>query len=474
MSHPSVASRASTFRQAKFLTQGLEVRWGSRLVFVVVAAAFAWLSRHVYTDVLATAGVFDYMGVRVLPSSPGVRALFLGIAVLPALWLPVHLRAPSDLVQLFLYYAVHVQTAALMPIVSYSSTHDQLVFCAMMTAGLLALDLRFLLPKLRAPAIRPAPHLFWLGAATWYLLAWAIFARSGFLTLENVELTDVYSRRADLIAGAAEGGKLFVYMASWTGAAFTPFIITAGAHTRRWWLVMLAVAIGFASFVVSSNKANYMAIPAVLGGYYFLRLTKGRQLATAMGVAFSALTLAIVFLDLTLGVAVGAGRAPVLTWQVVYRTFANNGFLSAVYLDAFQDLPFAYYADSFLRWIPGPRLPAPVPLLAGATYTDVTGNWANAHLWADSYANLGYLGMGISAAFTGLVFWVYDGLVSDMSRVMATAALIVPATVIANTATQTALTSNGLLFIFLLVYAWPRAVPRLRTSAPTSEAVAGR
>src|SRR5258705_5274740 len=102
------------------------VRTGSssllaRSLFIVSAAIFTLLSRYIYSDVVGSAGLFDYMGVRVLPASPAQLNAFFILAILPAFWLAVHLRRPSDVVQLFLYYAVYVQAATLMPLVSYST-----------------------------------------------------------------------------------------------------------------------------------------------------------------------------------------------------------------------------------------------------------------------------------------------------------------------------------------------------------------
>ncbi|MGZ8375708.1 MAG: hypothetical protein ACXW05_10500 [Gemmatirosa sp.] len=428
---------------------------GARIALVVVAAAFAWLTRYVYADVLATAVVFDYMGVRAAQVSMLEWLPFLLLAVLPALWLPVHLRRPTDIVQLFLFYAVHVQTATLMPFISTSPRGAQLLFCAAVTLALLALDARRLLPALRPPAVRPSRQLFWLGIAAFYVLAFVTFARSGYLTRESLSAANVYDQRAELQDRAAEIGRVFFYAANWTGAVFAPFLIVVGLHTKRRWLAVAAAVLAFASFVASSNRANYMAIAAATGGYYLLRVTRGRHLGTAMGASFIALTGLLLAVDVRLGVSVAGFSVPAVTWQVFHRTFSNNGFLSAIYLDTFRSREAAYYADSFLRWVPGPRLEAAVAQIAGASFTDVLGNHANANLWADAYANLGYLGIAIAAAFTALVFWVYDGVSSRLDRLLAAAALVVPASVLSNTATQTALTSNGLLLLFVLVLAWP-------------------
>lgn len=438
----------------------IEVRsLAARLAFVVVAVSFTLLTRYIYVDVLSAARAFDYMGIRVVPASAGILALFTAIAVIPACWLPIHLRRPSDIIELFLYYAVHVPTAALLPLISYSTLERQIGFCVAITLAFAALELRYRVPALAVPQLRIPPHDFWIAIAAFYITSLAVFASSGYLSPSNFQLVEVYAQRLELTDRAAEIGRLFFYLANWTGAAFAPFLVVVSLYNKRWWLLLLAVLIATASFVASSNKANYIAVPAVMAGYYALRYSRGRYFGILMGVAFAALAGAAMLADDVAGVTINGIRIPVITYQVFHRTFSNNGFLSAIYLDLFGPGHFAYYADSFLRWVPGPRLAASVPALAGQSFTDVPNVHANAHLWADAYANAGYVGIAFTSALTGILLWVYDGITVRKDHVVATAALIVPATVLANTATHVALVSNGMFLVFLLLYAWPGTKP---------------
>jgi hypothetical protein len=427
---------------------------GTRACFVLVALAFAYANHTVWVDVLASAGVYAYMGVRLLQKSPSTLAIFWAVAVLPAFFLRIHLRRPSDVVQLFLYYAVYIPTVVLMPLVSYSSTSRQLTYCAAIAAGLVALDVRYAMPVARMPVVRLPSTVFWLGIFAFYTLAMVVFARSGYLSLESFDFLQVYAQREELVDKAGELGRLFFYMANWTGAAFAPFLIIAGLYKRRLLLVLLAIVVATASFVVSSNKANYIAVPAVIAGYYLLRASSGRYLGIVMGLAFLVLTATTVAVDAS---GVTGIPVPIVTFQVFHRIFTNNGYLSAIYLDLFNTHHFAYYADSFLRWLPGPRLESPVPLLAGASFTDVPGVWANANLWADAYANLGEIGIMLATGVTTLILWLYDSITFEKDLVVAASALIIPASALANTAPNIAFVSNGMILAFILMYLWTGA-----------------
>ena len=461
----SIAGGALLRATRRSVVRPTDVTLTARAAFALSALAFTFVTWYLYVEVFGTAGVFDYMGIRVLPVSASRMTFFMGIALLPVLWLPVHVRRPSDVIQLFLYYAVHVPTAVLMPLVSYSSPVRQVEFCVAISLGLLALDLRYALPDFKPPDIRVSTGTYWSALCAFYLLAITVFASSGYLSFSRIEFFQVYDQREELSSRAATLGPLFFYIANWTGAAFAPFLVVAGLHLRRWLVVLLAIALATASFVVSSNKANYIAVPAVIGGYYALHAMRGRWIAVLMALAFVTLAGAARLVDEQLGSALGGLNAPVVTYQVFHRIFTNNGFLSAIYLDLFARADYAYYADSFLRWVPGPRLAAPVPALAGASFTDVPGVWANANLWADGYANLGWLGIAFMSLLTGFLLWIYDGIARSKDFIVTTAALIVPASVLANTATHVALISNGMFLVFLLVYAWPDA-PRATPAKP--------
>lgn len=426
-----------------------------RLLFVAIAAGFTLVTRYIYVDVLGSTGLFDYMGVRVGAPSELAQVLFTVIAVLPAFWLPVHLRRPSDVIQLFLYYAVHIQTAVLMPLVSYSPIFEQFLYCVAITLGLLLLDGRYAFPKLRFPNANLSRGLFWTGIALFYIVALSSFAQSGYLSTSRFSFLDVYGQRLELGQVASNIGPLFFYLANWTGVALAPFLIIMGFYKKQGALVLSGIFIALASFIASSNKVNYMAVPAVIVSYYALRATRGRYVGVWMGSAFIALAAAVVLIDVRILQDRSAVGIPAVTWAVFHRIFSNNGFLSAIYLDLVRNQDFAFYADSFLRWLPGPRLSAPVAVLAGASFTDIPDVHANANLWADGYANLGYIGIAFASVFTATVLWLYDSISSRKDFVVTTAALIVPASVLANTATNVALTSNGVMLVFALVFLCP-------------------
>ena len=111
-------------------------------------------------------------------------------------------------------------------------------------------------------------------------------------------------------------------------------------------------------------------------------------------------------------------------------------------------------APPWPRWWASPRFELPIAQLAGESFTRVPNVHANAHLWADGYANFGSAGVAFATVSLLLLLYAYDCLAAHKDRAIAAAALAVPATVLANTAVHTAFLSNGIFVTFLLVWLW--------------------
>ncbi len=428
---------------------------GSRLGFIGVSLVFAWLVRFAYVDLLADSGQYDYMGVRAQEIPMAVLLGSLALAALPSLWLPAHLRRPTDLVTLYLFYAVHIPSCVLLPVVSESPIQKQLSYTLALTGVMALLVWRLPLPLIAFPEPKNRSLFFWGAFVIACIGILGSFSQSGYLTLENFNLLEVYDQRLELMARSAEIGRLFFYSANWTAGAIVPFLLIVGLHYRRYLLVAVGIVMALLSFVVSSNKLAYMFVPAVVGAYLTLRLTQGRHLALIMGSAFSLLGLGFVAFDSWVMSSPGGPEGYPLTWGGFFRIFCNNGFLSAVYLDIFSKLPPALYADSFARILILPQLDMSVPALAGASFSEVPDVHANAHLWADGYANLHYHGFLFSLFCVWLSYWFYESLTRCHIREIAAAGLVCFAVALANTSVHTAAISNGFLVFCALLYVWP-------------------
>jgi hypothetical protein len=427
----------------------------SRLVFAASAAGLGALVYWIYVHLIVGSGAYGYMGIHAVPVGAGAVLGGILAGSLPALWLPAHLRRPRDVVTLYLYFSVHVPTCVLLPVVSRSELTDQLMFGLGLTLATSALGWSPPVPRLNVGLTRFRELQFWIILTVICVGVFAVFVRSGYLSLANLHLTEVYAQRLELMARSGDLGRLFFYAANWTSFAIAPFVILVGLHRRRNLLVLLGVVLAVVSFVVSSNKAAYAIAPAVIGAYFALKFTGGRHLGACMGAAFIGLGVLLVALDF---VRHGGGEVVAtypFTWGVFFRLFCNSGFMSAVYLDVFSELPPALFTDSFMRVFLPPQLELSVPALAGASFSEVPDVHANAHLWADGFANLHYGGFGFAVLCVWAACWIYESLAYQHGRIVAAAGLVPFAFTLANTSVHIAAVSNGFFVLCLLLFAWP-------------------
>jgi hypothetical protein len=436
----------------------------SRLAFVLTACLLAVVCRDVYVDVLVADGRFAYMGVTARAVAPGEQLVFMALAILPSVFLPLDARGPSDVIRTFLFIALHVPTLVLLPFVSHSPLTDRVFYGAVATAALALITLTARVPLPRPPRVHVTPSVYWSVVAAACLVLAAIFARSGQLDWRNVDLLDVYDRRRMLAESSATLGGAFFYAATWTGGAVAPFLLAAGLQRKNWLLGVAAIGLGFTSFVASSNKLNYLVLAPVLVTWVILRRTHGRHFAPVLTGALAMAGLMVVVLDRW--IVNPDGGMPLLTWITFHRGITNNGFMSAVYLDVFRESQAALYGDSFLRRLPGIDRPIPLPEIAGSSFSAVPGSFANAGCFADAFANAGWLGMLATGVFAALVCWVSDAASRRAPLELSGATLIVAATVMTNTSIHTTLLSNGMAIALLLLWTWPYAVqPRDRPEA---------
>jgi len=80
---------------------------------------------------------------------------------------------------------------------------------------------------------------------------------------------------------------------------------------------------------------------------------------------------------------------------------------------------------------------------------------SNANLWADAYANFGYVGIIVFSLLLAVVLWLYDSVAFGRDKRLAALAIGLPAFALANTGLLTALLTNGIGLVMLLVYLMP-------------------
>lgn len=424
----------------------------TRPAFMVLMAAFTAFVRFTYVDFIATSPVFKYAGAIAYPAVSYSILLGYIFSLLPVLWLRLSPKRVSDQIVLYLYAFVYVPTCLLIPSTTQLDWGDQLYFMAMICSALGALELRRLfglwsLPEfaIESPALYEAVLFIALLACGAYLI-WF-----GELDLADINFVDVYERRALLLAN---GGGLTIalvfYIANWSSLALAPISLILGIANRNYALGILSLLVAIASFAATSFKSNFF-IPIIAGAIYLI----GRRFhpnwnGYVLILSVFVTSILCVMIDLLVN------YAPLMTWAFEFRMIGNNGFLSGKYFAFFHGMPKGLFGDSIGAYFIDPVYSKPISEIVGEDFSQVPGNHANAHLWADGYGNLGAWGMAFASAEALLFLWLADSF-TWRKDIRLTAPIALPAAFsLANTSVHSTLTSNGGLLLLLLLLFLPQ------------------
>lgn len=415
-------------------------------VGVVLASLLAlWLMQWNYLQVL----VAGYPRVFVnIPHGEDLHLAMFALGALPALWLPVRMRRPSDLFLWGLYAMVYLPTCAAS---LYSVLDDRGVVGMVLSilAGLLVIQVFSRVPALRLSPPKVSPGLFWIGLGLISLLFYAICVRTFGIQFQLAGLEQMQAQRVAWVQESTS--PLVSYAFSWQSSAINVFLIAYGVYTRRWWVVVLGVFGQFFFYAVAAQKIVLSVVGFVLVVYLLVR--KGGRF---LGWSVSAGVAAIFAIPYLLSLA-GQSVAPIYTYLVTYRSFMNNGVLSPLYYFFFAEYGFVNFAEvtGIGRFFHSPYPQGYVAAVSEYFFGFNAG--ANANLFADGFAQLGYAGVLIQATALGLVVWAVDSLWACKKLPLAFVCMSLGVFIsdLSNARVHTTLIGGGMLFAMLLVWLLP-------------------
>ncbi len=411
------------------------------------------------------APLFGYLGYGYAPASWQATFAVIALTTLAALCLPRRLQRASHVV-LWTIYVVCVAPTMLM---SVSTGHLDTMTAIALSAtvgvcfGVVAATTpRGPMSTAGPPQDEGRPDLLrswrsrldrttvtWVVCSVYSAATYGLMAATVGVHLRFVALDDIYDVRADYASEVGSGGALGYLL---TGQAYVvnPLVLARGLFQRRPSLVVLAFAGQFLLYSSTGFKAVLFSFIAVLGMAALFRRRADAPRARAFLLA--PLTIMIVS-------AVADQLQGGITWTSVFtrRFMLTPGLLSSVYVEYFTQHPTAGYGYSFLRpWVDYPYDLPPPKRISDFLVPGATG-YANANLFADGFANFGWLGIAVAAA--ALLVWtrVLDRAARGLPMRVVAMAVVMPSIMLSNTSIFTAMLSHGLLAGTLLLALAPRS-----------------
>lgn len=421
------------------------------------ASALSYYGLLCWVDHTILAPLFGYQGLMYESPSAWAQVGVVGLILLCTALTPVRYRQPSDGVLYVLLPLVVI------PVLAVAAT--DVLFAAFASGLAITIAGAYILlaacSMLPRPPTDPARRLSlrqpWTIAILLSVASYGLMFTTFGVHLRPPSFSDVYGVRAAFIEQASGATN---YLLSWQTNVINPLFIVYGIRYRCWLPLMAGVLGDLVIYTTTGYKSILFSVLAIVAFLLALR-QKGPAVkppATGMriGFAFAALVAFAGTID-TLR------HTFIWTSLFVRRLSLVAGVNTGYYFRYFGIEPKTHLAYGLVGKILGTTGAVPPPKqIALAIFHSAIGD-PNANLWADAYANFGYVGVILSTLILAGFLWLYDRLARNVDRRVATVLLVAPALSLANSALLTCFLTHGMLLALLVITQWPRIDRRAET-----------
>jgi hypothetical protein len=368
------------------------------------------------------------------------------LASLPGLWMPLKLKRPSQIVYWMLYLLV-VAPACLVSMWALEDQSSGPVMLSISLVGVFALTgVVYQIPLLPLPRFHLEQYEFGVLLVLMSTIFYALLISSFGLHFHFVSFADTYSVRAEYQGTLDHAPALVAYAISWQAWVINPFVMAMGLRWRRPSWLLIGVVAQFAIYSISAFRSMFFSAALLL---YLLWVMKSEK---TFGIRF-ATTWTTIFA--VAGALQYFGWALIPAAFITVRMTALPGLLTGYYYEFFSSHPHAMLGHSIFKPLVGYPYAVQPPYLIASTYFHSSVMESNANLWADGFANFGYVGLVICALLFAIVLWLYDSMALGHDKCFAALAISLPAFALANTGILTALLTNGIGLAMVLIYLMP-------------------
>ena len=403
--HRPVFNLSSRWRDTRTsLTNPADVPF-LRVGFVLSCIAYIAVMNWSYDTVISP--LWSYLGLYHNNPPLSERLLFSGIAILPAVWMPIRLHRPSQWIYLYLYVAVYVP-CCIVPLLRAGSSSGiggalsafiwWLCLCMFALGAIYRVPLR---PIRRMPL---SPRRFWTMISLFLAGSYTVLLITYRGILHFVPSLDVRNQRMaarEVLANAAHP-LVSGYSLMFSAFAVNPLLMAYGIVAKKKWPVLIGLAGQCLLYMCAGHRSILATIPLIFILAY----------ATRYPQVFASLVVVVVTLGVFTGTIISIEGGPEVAVQVsavMMRTLFIPAHASHVYYAFFFDHPQTKFSHiRGLGWLAGhPYGDMPLGIVIGRSVGQPDNNM-NANLWADGFASAGFFGMAIATVLAGAAFYYLD------------------------------------------------------------------
>lgn len=412
----------------------------SAILLPPLVCIYAFLLHWVYSTHVSPQ--FSYMGYGYTEPSPIAATISVLITIGVAFALPRRLDRASSIV-LWILFTVAVAPSILMA--PYTGYVDEGVAIQI---GLVVGATYALVALAQSPTPRPLnfhvrPQTLWILLAVFSLLTYSLLLFTQGLRLNFLSILDVYDVRAEFADEVRRIGALG-YLVTAQANVINPLLAAVGLTRRNWPLLTTAVA---AQFVLYSTTGYKHVLFAVLAWAVMALLLRAHGKMTHANLVMwgaSGVVLIAALVDTLLSTN--------LSTSLFSRRFIlTPGLFTSVYVAFFSENPQAHLGYSVLApFVDYPYDTTP-PYLIGDWIAGNPTMSSNANLFADGFANFGFLGMIGAGAVLLVYLRLLDRAAVGLPIVLVGFVTVIPAVALSNASILTSMLSHGLVAAWLVL-----------------------
>jgi hypothetical protein len=414
------------------------------------AAALGYYELICSADRTILAPLFGYQGLNYRSASPWTQISVLGLILLCTALTPVRYRQPSDGVLYTLLPLVVI------PVLAVAAT--DVIFANIAAGMIVSVAGAYLLLAACSMIPRPQGSLVsrltlrqpWTIAVLLSIASYGLMFATFGIQFKLLSFNDVDGIRA-VFSEQASGA--LNYLLDWQVNVINPLFIVYGVQSRSRLLLIAGIIGDFLIYTTTGYKSILFSALAVIGIIFALHQKKSSAQQPSAGVRLGfafAVLVAISYLVDRINNSI--------TWTSLFvrRMSLVAGVNTGYYFQYFSVEPKAHLAYGVIGAIFGEASVVPPPQqIAIAVYHMIIGD-PNANMWADAYANFGYIGVVIFTLILAGFLWLYDRAAQNVEKRAAVVLIAVPGLTLANSALFTCLLTHGMLLALLVITQWPR------------------
>jgi hypothetical protein len=433
----------------------------SRILLILAAASFVYVLGLDYQ--LVESRIYTENLFYRPPPLPYLL-LSYALAIAPALWMPISIRSPSQVIYWILYVVVIVPSMFVPYHVLPRLPPSQIAFLPLVLFGAFAvLGCSYRFRPISVPKHRISPLGFKVSLIGG-LVATAVVLTAFHGFRFDVPLSDPYTRRIEARTTLA-GGSPLGYLSTMFQKFLIPFSIAYGIGRRVPFLLVVGVAVTLPAFVLDGQK-TVLALPIYMLFMTVLLTRYRRRFGAALLATCSVLLLGSMAEYLLLG-------SSTLSGLVSRRLFTVPAQLTSYYWEWFSTNPQQHLASGIVGSFAGSSEVMTSAQTIGMRYFGSSAVNANANIWASAFSEFGLLGIIVVTIMVGSLMRLIDGMVTAHNFLAGALISAFIGIAWAEGAFQTSLLSVGVLPALVGLFLLP-ARPERRAPLRPFRALRGR